>query len=279
MIRFGIVSDVQYDAKFRDDPIRYPTLGIQKLTVAINEFNKHDLDFVINLGDTIDKNYTNFPPILEVFEKSKFPVWHVLGNHDFHGADGSKGFKAEALDALGMIETTRYYYKDIGDWRFVILDTNEVGVIECVKDTPEWIFGKEYLSRLERAGRVNAVDWNGAVGSDQFAWLEDVIDSATKKDMKCIVFAHHPIYPQHRENALNDDEILAALSMRSHVKAYISGHNHYGNYGIYNDLPCLTIEGMVDYKDKTAYAIAEIQDNILSIKGYGQVADRQIELR
>jgi manganese-dependent ADP-ribose/CDP-alcohol diphosphatase len=280
-LKFGIVSDVQYARQESRYPAQRPApLGIKKLGEAVKVFNKYDdLEFIISLGDLIDHDPSNFPPILEVFSEVKFPVWHALGNHDFSGPNNEKGYKAEALAALGVTDDTRYYYKDVGTWRFIILDTNEVGTIEYKKDSPEWVEGQEYRLKLEKAGKINAMSWNGALSSKQMQWLEDSIDAAAAKDMNCIVFSHHGIYPEHRENALNDEEILALVSAKKNVKAYINGHNHDGNYGLYNGLHCWTIEGMMDFKDKTAYAVATIQDDAINIKGYGRVADRTMKLR
>jgi len=280
-MKFGIVTDVQFSVQPSMYPQQRPApLGVKKLAEAIKEFNKHDdLEFIVNLGDLIDHDPSNYPAILDVFSKSKFPVYHALGNHDFSGPDNDKGYKAEALAALGMTDDSRHYYKDVGSWRFIILDTNEVGMIEYKKDTPEWLAGQKYVEQLQKVGKINANSWNGAVSEKQMQWLEETIDAAAEKDMRCIVFAHHAIYPAHKHNALNDEEILALLSAKSNVKAYINGHNHDGDYGVYNGLHCWTVEGMMDFVDKTAFAIATINNDEISIQGYGRVADRVMQLR
>ena len=70
-----------------------------KLGKVILEFNKHKLDFVINLGDLIDRDWKNFDGILPLFEKIEEPVYHVLGNHDF---EVEERYKPDVYKKLGI---------------------------------------------------------------------------------------------------------------------------------------------------------------------------------
>lgn len=280
LFSFGVVSDVQYASKASNYPEKRPaTLGTKKLSEALGALNDYNLEFIISLGDLIDRDPSNFSTILQIFKRTNTPVWHTLGNHDFKGPDYENGYKKEALTALGMTDDTRYYFRDVSSFRFIILDSNEVGIIEHKENTPEWKAGKDYLDILQKKGKINAQSWNGAISAKQIAWLDKSIVSAEEKGLKCVVFAHHPIYPEHRENALNDTVILQNLAHKKNVVAYINGHNHDGNYGVYKSLPCWTIEGMMDYEDKTAYAVVDVYEDRLEIKGFGRTKDRIIKLR
>jgi manganese-dependent ADP-ribose/CDP-alcohol diphosphatase len=278
---FGIVSDVQYsEIPSNSDPEKRPSdLGIQKLTGAIEDFNTLPLQFVVNLGDLIDRDSRSFGPITDIMKASKAPVWYALGNHDFCGPDYDYGHAEEAFTALGLTEQTKYYFKDIGDWRFILLDTCDLGILEYREGTKGYETGRQYIEAQKAAGAINAEGWNGGLGNEQIAWMLATIDDATAQGKKVIVFGHHGIYPKHPDSLLNDEEVLELLADKPAVKAFINGHNHDGAYGEYKGLPCWTIEGMMDYRDKTAYATAELFDDKLVIHGFGRVASRTISFR
>jgi 3',5'-cyclic AMP phosphodiesterase CpdA len=279
-VTFGVISDVQYSDLETHNPEKRPaTLGIRKLTEAVSELNKLPLDFVLNLGDLIDRDARCFAPILAVVNTLKVPVWHALGNHDFCGPQYDYGHKEEALTALGLTDDKRYYFRDFGLWRFIILDTNEVGTIEYSPGTIEWKIGQQYIEKNKAEGKINCLPWDGGIGKLQLEWLVRTIDDAASHGLKVIVCGHHGIYPEHSDNLLNDQELLKLLTNKPIVKAYINGHNHDGNYGLHKGLPCWNIEGMLDFTDKTAYAYVELFDSKMVIHGYGRTNSRIIALR
>ena len=52
---FGLIADVQYaDDDNRPGIDRHYRASLPKLEEAINEFNRHDLAFVVHLGDLVD---------------------------------------------------------------------------------------------------------------------------------------------------------------------------------------------------------------------------------
>src|SRR5690606_36367369 len=82
LIRFGIIADVQY-ADQEDAGSRNYRGSIDKLAEAVQTFNGRDLEFVINLGDFIDKGSSSFDTLLSITNRLNMPLYHVLGNHDF----------------------------------------------------------------------------------------------------------------------------------------------------------------------------------------------------
>jgi hypothetical protein len=50
---------------------RYCVTTLQKLRDAIDELNRHDLDFVVNVGDLIDQRFENFPAPLKVLLQAR----------------------------------------------------------------------------------------------------------------------------------------------------------------------------------------------------------------
>src|SRR5689334_16034951 len=76
-LRLGLVADPQY-ADIPPASTRHYRNSLQKLGVAVDHFNGLDLDFCVNCGDTIDRDWASFEPVMKVFEKSKHKFHHLL---------------------------------------------------------------------------------------------------------------------------------------------------------------------------------------------------------
>jgi len=274
-MKIGLIADPQYADMPNEAPTRFPMKSLDRLKEAVAQLNDEKLDAVVVLGDFIDRGSRNFTPVLEAIAELNAPVWPILGNHDFAGDDYLCGFTDEAFSALGLTWDTRYRYVDMQSIRFVFTDTNEDSVIESKPGTPEYHEGEKLIASLAEQGIVNAVPWNGTIGGEQMMWLDATIDDAAAHHKDVIVFGHHPIWPEHRENALNAPTIRDFLSSKPNVRAYINGHNHEGGYGVYRGLPCVTIEGMVEY-GSNAFGILEIDEDGIAIQGFGRVTPRQL---
>jgi len=277
-MKIGLVADPQYAdvSSHRSTDTRFPMKGVERLGEAVAALNEvQGLDAVVVLGDFIDRGKRNFAPVMEVLSELNVPMGPVLGNHDFADDDYVCGHTDEALTALGLTQDTRYRYVDMQSIRFVFTDTNEDAVIESKPGTEEYRRGEARIAQYAEEGRLNAKPWNGAIGDAQMRWLDEVIDDAASHRKEVIVFGHHPIWPEHRENALNAPEIRDFLSSKPNVRAYINGHNHDGAYELYRGLPCVTIEGMVEY-DGNAFGVLDISEDGISIQGFGRVPSRTI---
>ena len=261
-VSFGVVADLQYcDA---DPEInRYFRNAPKKLSYAIDELNKHDLDFIINLGDTIDHNWESFDGILPVFNQSNVPVYHVLGNHDYEIEDV---YKAHVPAKIG---TERHYDFSLNGWRFIVLDGNEISTFAHPESSEGYLKGKALLIALEDQGAVNANFWNGGIGQEQLKWLESCLSNADKNNEKVIIFCHFPVYPEHRHNLLNDREVLNLIVNHDCFKLWINGHNHDGNYGMYHDKHFVNLKGMADTEFDLAFSILQLYDDHVIIKGFG----------
>ena len=275
---FGIVTDCQYadipdNTEFGDRRFR---LSLPKLEEAIGFFNTKDLEFVVHLGDVIDQDIKSFDTIMPVFDKSKAPVWQLAGNHDFwnKGHTGHEDRDA-VLQKLGILDYP-YYARSVKDWRFIVLDGNEVGVIESQPGSKEYQEGQALLDKLARAGAVNAKPWNGGLSQGQLEWVHNELRSAEQNGERAIIFSHYPIYPKNRENLLGDEDVLRELAGYKHLRAFINGHYHVGNYGQYEHLHCLTMHGMVDTAEN-AYALAHVYDDRIEIEGHGREPSRTLK--
>src|SRR6185295_14541470 len=104
-------------------------------------------------------------PILSIFNQLRTPRYHVLGNHDFAAP------RAVLLHDLGM--PAAHYEFAYGGWRFLVLDGMEISA----SSQP----GREMLQALRQESAANAVDWNGAIGPEQIAWLRSALQQASQK--------------------------------------------------------------------------------------------------
>ncbi|NJK84634.1 MAG: hypothetical protein HC906_00260 [Bacteroidales bacterium] len=111
--KIGLIADLQY-ADIEPVGVRFFRESIQKLTDAARIMNSENLDFVVNLGDLVDRNYISFQKVSEVLKLFNMPVYTVLGNHDFEIDDIHK---PEIINRYGLPDF--YYDVEKNNWRFV----------------------------------------------------------------------------------------------------------------------------------------------------------------
>ncbi len=276
-VSFGIMADCQYadkddfrgriagsDITFRNCYRKSP----EKLRQAIEEFNQRELDFIFHLGDFSDEKLSDADELNAITAMSKVAVKHALGNHEFWIPGTNPD---DVIEKYGMPD--KYYSFVANNNRFVVLDTNELGPLEHPVGSIERKIGYETVESYRRAGRIQAYEWNGGLSDRQMDWLDDELTDAQRHDQKAFLFSHHPVFPPHVLNALNDKEIMELIDSYDNVKAYINGHQHGGNFGRRNGVPYVTIEGMLS-EETNAFAVANVYDDKLTIEGHGRVPSR-----
>jgi 3',5'-cyclic AMP phosphodiesterase CpdA len=276
LFRFGLIADVQYaDDDVNVDLDRHYRASRTKLADAIADFEREPLEFVVHLGDLVDHDLDNVPAMLAPMNASSLNFLQVLGNHDFSHEGGTGVYDpATVCEAIGL--TDPYYSFDHRGWRFVVLNTNEVGVIATQPGTPEHAEGERLLQQVRAADRVNGNPWNGTIGRAQRAWLEDLLTDAQQQHLRTIIFAHHPVFPDHHDNLLDDVELRDWLAGFPSLTAWINGHQHQGNYGSYRDVHYLTLAGVVQTADRNAYAVASVYADRIEIAGRDREPSRTL---
>lgn len=262
LISFGIVADLQYcnASPFKN---RYYKNSIAKLKKVITHFNDRELDFVVNLGDMIDREWESYDKVLPLFDHFIAPVYQVLGNHDYEVSDNKKE------DVPSKIGTDQYYSFLYKNWRFIILDGNEVSTFANLPGTPNNIQAEKWLHKMKEDQKINGNFYNGGIGKVQISWLKTALDNAAEKNEKVIIFCHYPLYPPDKHNLLNNEELLSLLKNYKGVKLWLNGHNHKGNYGLFEDIHFVNVKGMVEGEDDMAWSIVKIFENRIEITGYG----------
>lgn len=270
-LKIGLISDPQYADK-ENGKTRFYKNSLEKLELAVQSLNKQDLDITVVLGDMVDEGPKDAKPIIDRLNKLKMPFYPILGNHDYPGE-----FQANVYKDFSM--PSSYYVLDKGSWKLLFLNTNELSSYSTKRGSA---LEKEFLklsAQYEKLGRTNLKPWNGAVSKKQFKWIRKQLDAATKEGKQVIVFTHHPLYPEIGYEVLNNRELLELFVRNKCVKAVISGHNHAGNFMLFEDLPCITLEGMIETADQNAFGEMELLPNKLIINGKGRMISRILDLR
>lgn len=269
----GLVADAQY-ADVEPKGTRYYRKGRDRLAEAVEHFNGRELAFCVHLGDLIDRSWHSFDAITQPLARSRQPWHQLLGNHDFDVLDTEK---PRVPGRLGM--RWRYGSFDHAAFRFVILDTNDVSTYAHPAGTPERQTADRRLEELKASKLPQAQPWNGAVGPEQLAWLDRTCAAAGAEGRLVIILAHHPVFPAGRDLLWNADEVLAVLDRHAVVAAWLNGHNHAGAYGERNGVPFLTMNGMVETAETTAFATARILADRMILTGHGRQASRELVFR
>lgn len=267
-IHFGVISDIQY-CNCDSDGARVYREAKNKAQSAIDTLEQENVEFLLNLGDIIDKYWVSFDTILPVIESASFDVHSLLGNHDFYE------LTQEQKDSLTILLNmpSRYYTFKKGNWRFIMLDANEISTYAYAEGSPEY---NTFVTYLQNIDEVNGHVWNGGILSNQLYWLKNLLAKADTLGEFVIVCGHPNIYPLNMNTMLNYKEVASILEAHNSVKMYLGGHWHYGAYVLNNNIHYLTVKAVLDYADSTAYSIVDITDNEIIIDGYGRELDRNL---
>lgn len=273
--RFGIIADPQYaDIEPHVGMNRHYANSLEKLAEAIEVFNGEDLSFVMTLGDIIDRDFRSFDDILPVYERLNHETFFLLGNHDFSVAPQHL---PQVAARVGL--PSPYYGFARHGWRFVVLNGNEISTFAPPEGQPYRALADIRLAELRAEAAINAHPWNAALSDEQFAWLSDEIQAAKVAGARVIVMNHYPVYPPNEHDAWDHDRIIALLTAYDHVAAYFSGHNHVGNYGEIDGRHFVNFKGMVDTENDNTFAIVEVWQDRIEIRGFGREENRTLKLR
>ena len=263
LLKFGIITDVHYSD---NEPVetRFYRSSLRKINEALTVFREDSVDFVINLGDLIDKDFRSYKPAMTIIDSFGLQIYHVSGNHDF----SVKPYYKKKIPALEH-EKKGYYSFSYSNFRFIFLNGNEISTyISANKKTIK--NATDYICELKDKGEVNAIEWNGGISSKQLDWLSEQLTQATEKGEKVIISCHFPVIPENIHNLLNYNDILTVLKRFNNIIAWFNGHNHAGNYGNINHIHFVTFKGMVETENTNSFSEVEVYRNKIWIKGFGR---------
>lgn len=273
-ITFGLIADVQYaDAETAGKRNYRGTLAILEQTIPfLNAFNPN---FMVSLGDLIDRDFVSFDAPLALLEAANAPLHHVWGNHDFSVSDSMKAKVGDKLE-----NPSGYYSFEKGDFVFLVLNGMDISLEGHPEGSENYQRASELMSRQEASGANNAKPWNGGLGEQQMDWLVSKVNYAEESGKKVIAFCHYPLLPENGLHLLNNREVLEKIGNSLALIAWFSGHHHEGNFltdeqGVHH----LTLRGMVEAQSPALGAVVRVYSDKMIIHGIGDEPDRLLEFR
>ena len=138
-INIGFVTDVQY-ADIENYKLCYYRKSLDKLSEAVDYFNMNNLEFVVQLGDFIEKDWKSYEKVFKIWNRLRHKSYHVLGNHDF---EVENPLKRNVPKLFGLKET--YYSISIRNWNFIFLNGNDLSLTAFPKTSKEYQISQKYL--------------------------------------------------------------------------------------------------------------------------------------
>ena len=243
----GICTDLHFADK-ESRGTRFYRETAQKLDEAADEFSKHPLSFIVELGDLIDaadsvkSEQKYLATINRQFSSIHKQRHYVLGNHCVDTLT-----KAEFLDA---VEQSRSFYSfDVNDIHFVILDA-------CFRSDGQAYQRKNFM-------------WTDAnIPAHQLEWLADDLMSATSPT---VVFAHQRLDVSNSHGVKNCEQVRAVLQQSGRVAAVFQGHSHQNELKNINGIHYCTLSAMVEGSGQTnnGYSVLKIAaDGSIQLSGF-----------
>lgn len=201
---FAVISDVHYN----DGTAKGAKADAAKiLRGAVQRMNEDRPDFVIFLGDNIEKSKE---PLLKSFLKTinpiKSPYYIVVGNHDSYNYSGM------SREDFGKIVSLHNPHQKKYTSNYVFHPTSDVAAV-VVDSVSPGMFGP-----------------HGYFTQDTLSWLDETLTKY--KNKKVIIFQHVPAkepVPNERANILNEREYFDVLNKHNNIFMIVSGHYHYAS--------------------------------------------------
>ncbi len=267
--RIGIIADCQY-CYCETGGERHYKKSPQRLADAVNKLNHYNLKYTIHLGDFIDRDFNSYDTLIPIWNQLKSKKYHVLGNHDFQVSDSLKANIFEKLDIKD-----RYYSFTQNNWRFIVLDGNDLSFQGSLSEIKKKQTDSLYNS-LKDKDLEYLQTWNGGLSKEQLNWVESELILATNNNENVGFYCHFPIYPEEIHNLWNRNDLIEIISKYPCVKLYFNGHNHAGGYEAQKGIHFLTFKGMVNTKNNSSFATATFSKDTVLITGFGRETSRKL---
>ncbi len=223
-LNFAIASDAHY---LKDPAVNSSLYAAPKaLRGFVDRVNEKNYDFVIFLGDNIDKsNEETLQAFLKTTKKIKTPYYLVMGNHDVHKISGLDKKEYNLIvskeNKYQKKAENSYYFYPSSDVIVIVLDSVSSGM----------------------------PSGHGVFSSKTLKWLDEVLSK--NKNKKALIFQHIPYYAPYEKpeyEILEKPEYKAVISRHDNILAIFSGHYHKESLykednGIYHIcVPALSLE-------------------------------------
>jgi len=196
ILEFAQVSDIHYTLNNTEIERNLHFLSLS--------FRKNYPDFVVFLGDNIDKsNEENIIGFMRSIHSIRQPYYLTFGERDAHTLGGLE--KETYLDVVSTFNKEQdsgknfYYFKPNKDFICVVLD-----------NTPDFAPSK-----------------HGEISEEQLVWLEKLLIKYPKRMF--IIFQHNPLFPPREEyklSLLNSEKYKQVLHKYNNILLVSAGHYH-----------------------------------------------------
>lgn len=265
-LRFGLIADPQYADVAPDIANNlYYRHAVHKLPQAISALNQQPLDFVVTLGDLVDRHWESYAAVLKLYDRLEHPHAVVLGNHDVQTI-------AQHLNNRAPLPKSYYAFRLAG-WRFIVYDGNDVSHYCNALNGDDYYQAETLLADLRAQQQPQAQPWNGAVGQQQLAWIEQQLIEARQQGERVGVFGHYPLAP-HTTHILMNAQVLVDLFTSYNIQFCFSGHDHRGNFARIGQTGFYTMKGMLDGRGDVPFAVVEVTEDGVKVNGFGSEVSR-----
>ncbi|GHT46587.1 alkaline phosphatase [Planctomycetales bacterium] len=240
-LKIGLFTDIHYDEKehhgnryFRESPA--------KLAAAAEDFEKHQIDFLVELGDLIDSSESPeadkkyLQTINDSLKRISKRRYYVIGNHCVATLT-----KDEFLSEIGQEKS--YFSFDSHGYHFVVLDA-------C--------FGQDGIPY----GRGSNKDWKDTKIPDaELDWLKSDL---AETHLPGVVFLHHRLDMENDEahTVKNADKVRAVLEKSKKVRLVLQGHDHRGGYKEIEGISYCTLSAVIEGSglENNSFSVLELTE-------------------
>ena len=226
---------------------------------------------------------------------------HIWGNHEFYNFKRSELVNSVLSTARELGKKTKssmeysspnanYYSVDVSDkLRLICLDCFEIAAIGYEQDDPIYAEAVKILRHQNPNEDLNSgrglegdvkrfVKYNGAISATQFEWLTNELIECRRLQKKAIICGHVGVVDLEYQKYLlwNHLQVLNLLNVfRGTVIAYLSGHNHVGEYYLDEEtgIHHITLPGIIETEpNKCSFATVELfGDRIVFVYCHEQI--------
>lgn len=246
-LRVGLITDLHHADKPSAGNRHYRE-SVGKLLEATKQFKAEQIDFVVELGDLVDRadsvevEMSYLTTINEHFSAICEDRHYVLGNHCVDTLT-----KGEFLGTVGREQS--YYSFDRGGFHFIVLDS-------CFRAD-----GEPY-------GRSNFV-WNDPnIPAEELDWLRQDLKAT---DKPVVIFAHQRLDVSTNMGVKNNAEIRAILEASEKVRVVFQGHSHDNDLKDIGGIHYCTMVAMVEGSglENNGYSVMSIaNDGTIRVSGF-----------
>lgn len=239
-LKLGFVTDFEYGYKKKIGN-KLTSRAPEELEKIVKFFNEEfHPEIVIEGGDMVESSLSKrqttinqFNEINAIFSKLQAKRGYVFGNHDLRDLS-----KSELTGILGMENSHGYF--DLGDWRFVLMDTN------FEKD------GSDLGPNFYVGGRVS---------ESEFSWLRE----AFQTEKPIMLFSHHSPMPVMTDGKLNTNNknLINGLEVHNFLKQFpnlvlvLSGHDPSFRFNEFEGVNYLIVDNLANIDSVGSFASIE----------------------